>query len=249
MKKRDLKIEILICNCITGIKYLLWDVTVPNHLWPINFTINNSLIVVQSTSMIGQYVDCIQYLIKISLESCGFVVSPLWSVSDQNSVVRICFQTQPTTDFSPLLSSTKNNLKRLRDCRDLVRRSAGVSLLCCFPPPPGVSQLQTQWLRDSSEVNCLVDSCQDRAAPGEVRVRVWCLSLGCWMWSREWAVGNDHTIGWQQLNLLGQPKATLAPQASQAGAGRENLNYETLAPPQARQARTSGEILNYLLIR
>ena len=35
---------------------------------------------------------------------------------------------------------------------------------------------------------------------------------------------NDLTIGWQNLNLLSHPNATLAP-----------------------QARTSGEILNYLL--
>ena len=49
--------------------------------------------------------------------------------------------------------------------------------------------------------------------------------------------------GWQNLNLLSQPNATLAPQAKQAMASGENLNYVTLAP----QARPSGEILNYLL--
>ena len=38
---------------------------------------------------------------------------------------------------------------------------------------------------------------------------------------------NDLTIGWQNLNLLSHPKSVLA--------------------PQARQARTCGEILNYLL--
>ena len=38
---------------------------------------------------------------------------------------------------------------------------------------------------------------------------------------------NDHTIGWQNLNPLSHPNATLA--------------------PQARQARPSGEILNYSL--
>ena len=38
---------------------------------------------------------------------------------------------------------------------------------------------------------------------------------------------NDLTIGWQNLNLLSHPNATLA--------------------PQARQARPSGEILNYVL--
>ena len=57
---------------------------------------------------------------------------------------------------------------------------------------------------------------------------------------------NDLTIGWQGLNLLSHPNATLAPQARQARASGENLNYVTLAP-QARQARPSGEILNYLL--
>ena len=36
---------------------------------------------------------------------------------------------------------------------------------------------------------------------------------------------------------------TLAPLAKQAKASGENLNYATLAP----QARPSGEILNYLL--
>ena len=38
---------------------------------------------------------------------------------------------------------------------------------------------------------------------------------------------NDLSIEWQNLNLLSHPNATLA--------------------PQARQARPSGEILNYLL--
>ena len=46
--------------------------------------------------------------------------------------------------------------------------------------------------------------------------------------------------------MLSHPKATLAPQATQAGASGENLNYVTLAP-QARQARPSDEILNYSL--
>ena len=54
---------------------------------------------------------------------------------------------------------------------------------------------------------------------------------------------NDHTIGWQNLNPLRHPNATLAPQARQARASGENLNYATLAP----QARPSGEIMNYLL--
>ena len=53
---------------------------------------------------------------------------------------------------------------------------------------------------------------------------------------------NDHTIGWQSLNLLSHPNATLVPKARQARASGENLNYMTLA----LQARPSGEILNYL---
>ena len=57
---------------------------------------------------------------------------------------------------------------------------------------------------------------------------------------------NDLTIGWQNINLLGHPNATLAPKARQARSSGENLNYVTLAP-QVRQARPSGEILNYLL--
>ena len=52
---------------------------------------------------------------------------------------------------------------------------------------------------------------------------------------------NDLTIGWQNLNLLSHPNATLAPQARQARASDENWNYVTLAP-QARQAKSSGEI-------
>ena len=38
---------------------------------------------------------------------------------------------------------------------------------------------------------------------------------------------------------------TLAPLARQARASGENLNYTTL-PSQARQARASGENLNYI---
>ena len=57
---------------------------------------------------------------------------------------------------------------------------------------------------------------------------------------------NDLTIGWQNLNLLGHPNATLAPEARQARPSGENLNYVTLAP-QVRQARPSSEILNHLL--
>ena len=57
---------------------------------------------------------------------------------------------------------------------------------------------------------------------------------------------NDHIIGWQKLNLLSLPNATLALLARQARASGENLNYVTLAP-QPRQARASGENLNYSL--
>ena len=53
-------------------------------------------------------------------------------------------------------------------------------------------------------------------------------------------------LGWQNLNLQSHPNATLAPQARQARASGENLNYMTLAP-QARKARPRGEILNYML--
>ena len=55
---------------------------------------------------------------------------------------------------------------------------------------------------------------------------------------------NDLTIGWQNLNQLSHPKATLAPQAMQARPIGEILNYVTLAP----QARPSGEILNYVTL-
>ena len=49
----------------------------------------------------------------------------------------------------------------------------------------------------------------------------------------EWVELNDLTIGWQRLNPLSHPNGTLAPQARQAEASGENLNYMTLAP-QAR---------------
>ena len=51
------------------------------------------------------------------------------------------------------------------------------------------------------------------------------------------------TIGWQNLNLLSHPNATIVQQARQARASGENFNYVTLAP----QLRSSGKILNYLL--
>ena len=59
---------------------------------------------------------------------------------------------------------------------------------------------------------------------------------------------NDHNIGWQNSNPLSQPNVTLAPQARQAKASGENLNYMTLVP-QEEQTRPSDEILNYLLGR
>ena len=49
---------------------------------------------------------------------------------------------------------------------------------------------------------------------------------------------NDLTIEWQNL-MLNHRNATLAPQARQARASAENLNYVTLAP-HARQAGQSG---------
>ena len=40
---------------------------------------------------------------------------------------------------------------------------------------------------------------------------------------------NDLTIGWQNLNQLSHPNTTLAPQARQARTSGENLNYLTIA--------------------
>ena len=45
-----------------------------------------------------------------------------------------------------------------------------------------------------------------------------------------WGHTNDLTIGWQNVNLLSHPNATLALQARQLRASVENLNYVTLAP-------------------
>ena len=41
-------------------------------------------------------------------------------------------------------------------------------------------------------------------------------------------ITNDHTIGWQNLNTLSHPNATLAPQAKQAKPSGEILNYLSL---------------------
>ena len=60
------------------------------------------------------------------------------------------------------------------------------------------------------------------------------------IWSEQ---GNDHTIGWQNLNPLSHLNATLEPQPRQARVSGENLNYVTLAP----QARPTGEIMNLML--
>ena len=51
-------------------------------------------------------------------------------------------------------------------------------------------------------------------------------------WWSERSVGYQQWsyIGWQNLNLLSHPIATLAPQARQAMASGENLNYMTLTP-------------------
>ena len=54
---------------------------------------------------------------------------------------------------------------------------------------------------------------------------------------RVWTI--NHTVECQNLNPLSHPNATLAPQARQARASGENLNYVTLVP-QARQARSNG---------
>ena len=43
----------------------------------------------------------------------------------------------------------------------------------------------------------------------------------------------DLTIGWQNLNPLSHPNATLAPRARQARASGENLNCDTSATSKA----------------
>ena len=50
---------------------------------------------------------------------------------------------------------------------------------------------------------------------------------------------NDLTIGRQNLNLPSHPNATLLTQIRQARASGENLNYATLAP-EARLVWVSG---------
>ena len=52
---------------------------------------------------------------------------------------------------------------------------------------------------------------------------------------------NDPTIGWQKLNLLSHPNATLVLQAGQERASSENLNYVTLVP----QARQQGQVVKF----
>ena len=67
--------------------------------------------------------------------------------------------------------------------------------------------------------------------------------------SHDWNMLNDLTIGWQNLNLLSHPNATLTQQARQSRASGENLNLlshpNATLVPQPRQARVSGENLNY----
>ena len=53
---------------------------------------------------------------------------------------------------------------------------------------------------------------------------------------------NDLIIGWQNLNPLSHPNATLVPQAMASGENLTTCHY-SVAP----QARPSGEILNYSL--
>ena len=60
---------------------------------------------------------------------------------------------------------------------------------------------------------------------------------------------NDLTIGWQKLNLLSHSNATLVPQARQARASGENLNYVTLASNKASKAKWCNfELLAELLV-
>ena len=60
---------------------------------------------------------------------------------------------------------------------------------------------------------------------------------------------NDLTIGWQKLNPLSYPNATLAPQARQARASGDNLNYVTLEPSKASKAKWCNfELLAELLV-
>ena len=49
----------------------------------------------------------------------------------------------------------------------------------------------------------------------------------CWHDTRQYHTveTNDPTIGWQYLNLLSHPNATIVPQARQARPSDENLNY------------------------
>ena len=58
------------------------------------------------------------------------------------------------------------------------------------------------------------------------------------LYSSQWSY-----TGWQNLNLLSHPNAILASQARQAKASGEKLNYVTLAP----HGRPSGENFNYSL--
>ena len=47
---------------------------------------------------------------------------------------------------------------------------------------------------------------------------------------------NDLTVGWKNLNPLSHPNATVVPQIRQARASGENLNYVTLTPQAGKQS-------------
>ena len=53
---------------------------------------------------------------------------------------------------------------------------------------------------------------------------------------------NDLTIGWQNINPLSHPSATVVPQIRQARASGENLNYMTLVHKQGKQ----GQVVKFL---
>ena len=51
----------------------------------------------------------------------------------------------------------------------------------------------------------------------------------------------------QNLNPLSHPNATLVPQARQARASGENLNYMTLAPPTREARQGCSDILSMII--
>ena len=83
---------------------------------------------------------------------------------------------------------------------------------------------------------------KDESKEWDSALKIFCLTWNelhwyCFLWCCDTI--NDLAIGWQNLNLLSHLNTTLAPQARQARASGEILNYVTLAP-QVRQARPSG---------